>query len=155
MSTQRLPQTDDTLFMVSQWKEDLDKSAPWWQRWFYRFAYVPFNEFSLKVMKIPPYNETVVEGTRVTFRRWEVEGFFGSEHEADLGCLTERWCYKDYPFGRLMPPDSGQCGNGPTYPRAKNPTKRLKPVLSMAITPQQKLSQLEAEVTNLRQTIKR
>ena len=133
MSARRLPETDDTIYMVSQWKSEIDKSEPWWRRAYYRFIYLPFQEFSLKVVKVPKPTEVEIDGKKVTFRIWEPQGFFGSEHEADIACLAERWCYKDYRYGRLMPDGSGQYGNGPVFPRTTNPTKRVEPVLSMVI----------------------
>lgn len=129
----RLPETDDTVFMVAQWKDDLDPSAKWWRRAFYRFLYRPFNEIALKVFKIPPFTNVVIDGSKVRFERFEPQGFFGSEHEADLACLGERWSYKDYTYGRLMPPQGGQVGKGPVFPRAKNPGKRVAPIFEFII----------------------
>lgn len=140
------PQVDQTIYMVAQWKDELDPVVPWWQRWYYRFIYVPFNEFSLRVFKIPRATEVLIEGKRVSFRWWEVEGFFGSEHEAEQGCLTERWYYKDYPFGRLMSVESGQYGRGPVFPRARNPRKREHPILDYSIVPRRQLQRLRKQV---------
>lgn len=146
MSAQPLPQVDQAIYMVAQWKDELDPVAPWWQRWFYRFVYVPFNEIALRVFKIPRATEVLIEGQRVSFRWWEVEGFFASEDEADVGCLSERWSYKDYPFGRLMTPESGQYGRGPIFPRAKNPRKRERPILDHSIVPRRELHRLRDKV---------
>lgn len=155
MSAQRFPQIDDTIYTVTQWKNELDSTYKWWQKAFYRFIYLPFQEFSLKRIKIPRATEVVIKGGEYSFRWWEVEGHFGSEHEADLACLTERYCYKDYPFGRPFPVLSGQVGNGPVFPRAKNPRKRLRPIMEMAIIPQKRVGILESEIARLHQTLDR
>lgn len=133
MSAAPKPQVDDTIYTVTQWKEELDPSYKWWQKVFYRWLYLPFNEFALRVVKIPKATEVVVKDNEYSFRWWEVEGHFGSADEADLACLTERYCYKEYPFGRLYTPQSGQIGNGPVFPRAKNPVRRIQPILQMVI----------------------
>jgi hypothetical protein len=138
MSAARLPQVDDVIYTVAQWKDDLDPDSPWWRRWFYKLVYRPFNEFSLKVMKIPPITNVVIEGNKVRFERFEIQGHFSSEHEADISCLTERWSYKDYPFGRLMPPEGGQYGDGPVFPRSTTPRKRTEPIFEYVIKDRRK-----------------
>jgi hypothetical protein len=155
MSANPLPQVDDVVYTVTQWKDELDPRAPWWQKAFYRFIYLPFQEFSLKAVKIPRPTETIIEGGKISFRIWEIQGHFASEHEADIACLTDRYCYKDYPFGRPYAPESGQIGKGPVFPRAKNPNKRIRPVLEMAIIPRRKITKLEGEVARLHQVLDR
>lgn len=131
MSASPLPSTDGTIYAVREWKETLDQDAPWWQKWYHRFVYRPFNEFSLRVMRIPPDNYVVLDGNRVTFSLVEDGGFFSSEHEADIACLTERYSYQGMPFGRAFPDRSGQCLGPTIFPRAKEPRKRAKPILSL------------------------
>jgi hypothetical protein len=133
MSARRLPDTDETIYAVKQWKETLDPTARWWQHWFHRFVYKPFNEFSLRVMKIPPVTSFTVEGDRVSFSVVEDGGFFGSEHEADLACLTEHDSYQGLPYGRVFPRRSAQCVGPTIFPRAKRPLKRAVPIFGMII----------------------
>lgn len=155
MSAHLLPQVDSEICMVVQWKDVLDGNTQWWRRLYYSTIYKWFMEFSLKVMKIPNPTEVNIDGKQIRFSWLEHQGFFTNEDQADLACLGEKWGYKRILFGRLLPPESGQYDSPWIYPRAKNPRKRSKLILTTVITPQQKLSKLEAEVANLRQTIKR
>lgn len=153
MSARRLPQTDETIFAVRQWKETLDPSAKWWQRWFHRFVYLPFNEFSLKVMKIPTVTSVTVEGKRTTFSWLEDEGFFADEDAADAACLTERWSYQGMPFGQQFPADSAQVVGPTVFPRAKNPRKRAKPILRMIIKDRKVDEQRDRELAECLQQV--
>jgi hypothetical protein len=135
MSAQPLPQVDDSIYAVRQWKETIDPSAKWWQKWFHRFIYLPFNEFTLKVIKLPPATSVTVEGSKVTFSWLEDGGFFASEDQADFACLTERYSYQRITFGRAFGPESAQVLGPTIFPRATRPRKRAKPVLEMIINP--------------------
>lgn len=127
------------VFKVSVWKTKPDSSAPWWQRYFHRFIYLPFQNFSITVMKIPPAKQVIVESDaqgniRKTFGWFEDIGIFEHEDQANAGCLTESEFYTRLPYGRLMPEQSAQYEYGcPTFPRRKNPKRWAKPVLSLVI----------------------
>ena len=159
MSAQPLPDTDESIFVVREWKQTLDLSAKWWQRWFHRFVYLPFNEFSLKVVKIPPVTSVTLEGHKVTFRWLEDGGFFASKDQADNACLTERWSYQEMTFGRLFPSESAQCISPTIFPRAKRPRKRGTPILSMIIKPRKEEDRdrriLAERLTTLNQVLDR
>lgn len=131
-ASQPLP-AEQTIFAVREWKSTLDPRSKWWQRWFHRFVYLPFNEFSLRVMKVPTVTHAVIHGEKVELSWLEDAGFFASEDEADIACLTERYSYQGLPFGRSLPSDSAQFVNPTIFPRAKNPRKRAQPVLSLVI----------------------
>lgn len=133
MSAHPVPQVDGTIYAVRIWKDTLDPCAKWWQRWFHKFIYLPFQEFSLKVVKVPTVTSVTVEGDKTTFSWLEDGGFFASEHEADIACLTDRWSYQGMPFGRLFPSDSAQVLGPTVFPRAKNPRKRAEPMLALVI----------------------
>lgn len=157
MSAQRLPQPDDAIYAVRQWKQTLDPSVKWWQRWFHRLVYVPVNEFALKVVKLPPATSVTIDGSKVTFSWLEDGGFFTSEHEADLACLTERYSYQRLTYGRAFPADSAQCAGPTIFPRAENPRKRAAPILEMVITPRKEitksLSTLKQETNKLSEVL--
>lgn len=127
------------VFKVSVWKTKPDANASWWQRWFYRFIYLPFQNFSITVMKIPPVKQVIVESdaqgnVRKTFGWFEDLAIVADEHQADNACLTESEFYTRLPFGRLMPEQSAQYEYGaPTFPRRKEPRKWNRPVLSLII----------------------
>ncbi len=135
MSARRLPEVDETIFVVRQWKTTLDPNARWWQRWFHRFLYLPFNELALKVFKLPPATSVTVEGHKATFGWIEDAGFFTDEDQADLACLTDRYSYQPVTFGRAFPAESAQCLGPTIFPRATRPRKRAAPILSMVIKP--------------------
>ena len=134
MSAQRLPQVDDRIRIVVQWKDMIDPGSPWWRKLYYRLLYAPFLEFSLKVMKIPnPTQATEVDGKKATFSWLEWQGFFASDEEARVACLEPKWGFKALPYGRLLPKESGQCIGEWIFPRAQNPTKRAPLILSHVI----------------------
>lgn len=147
-----LPVVDETIYAVRVWKETLDARSPWWQRWFHRFLYLPFNEFSLKVMKVPTVTGATIIGSEVRLSWLEDEGFFGSEYEADIACLTDRYSYQGLPYGRSFPEVSGQCLGPTIFPRAKNPRKRARPMLSLIF---KNRKQEESEQQQIAQCLKR
>jgi hypothetical protein len=155
MSAQHLPKPDETIYAVREWKNTLDPRAKWWQRLFHRFIYQPFNEFSLKVVKIPPATSVTVDGRRVTFSWLEDAGFFASEDEADHACLTDRTSYQEMTFGRIFPWDSAQCVGPTIFPRAKRPLKRAKPILSMVLSPRKEHEQIKSELARLHKNLAR
>lgn len=127
------------VYKVSVWKTKPDAGAPWWQRWFHRYIYLPFQNFSITVVKIPPVKQVIVESDaqgniKKTFGWFEDIGIFPHEDQADAGCLTESEFYTRLPYGRLMPQQSAQYEYGcPTFPRRKDPKKWANPVLSLVI----------------------
>lgn len=133
MSARPLPQVDDKIRIVVQWKDMIDAGSPWWRKLYYNTIYKWFLEFSLKMMKIPNPTQVTIEGKKVTFSWLEWQGFFGSDDEARFACLEERWGFKALPYGRLLPKESGQCVGEWIFPRAKNPTKRASLMLSHVI----------------------
>lgn len=135
MSARPLPSVDETIYVVREWKTTLDPSAKWWQKLFHRFLYCPFNEFALKVVKIPPATSATIDGSKVTLSWVEDSGFFADEDQADFACLTPRYSYQAMTFGRLFPSESAQCVGPTIFPRAKQPRKRAKPILTMIIKP--------------------
>jgi hypothetical protein len=159
MSARRLPEVDEVIYAVRHWKHTLDPSAKWWQRWFHRFIYLPFNEFSLKVVQVPPVTSVTIDGPKVTFSWLEDGGYFGSEHEADLACLTERDSYQQMTYGRAFPFESAQCIGPTIFPRAKSPRKRAQPVLAMLIKPRKEddheRERLAQTLTKLNQVLDR
>lgn len=126
---------DEYVFKVSQWKWEPDPSAPWWQRKFFHWVYLPFQNFSLSVFKIPTVMEVIVEAdeqgrARRTFRWFEDEAIFDDEDQADLACLTEHYGYRKTLKNRLHPSESTQTF-GTIFPRKKNPRKWAKPSFSL------------------------
>src|SRR5215217_2348432 len=104
-----LPEPKD-VYKVIQWKQDLDPTEPWWKRAYYRYIYLPFQNFSFS-LGIPTVKEVIVESdeqgrVRRTFRWCEDQGIFDTEDQAVAGCLAERWGYTKLPYGRLVPTNS-------------------------------------------------
>lgn len=137
------------VFKVSVWKTKPDAGAPWWQRWFHRLVYLPFQSFSIKVMKVPPAKQVIVESDaqgniKQTFGWFEDLAILEHEDQADAACLTESDFYTRLPYGRLMPEQSAQYEYGaPTFPRRKNPKKWHRPVLSLIIKDRKKDEQTQ------------
>ena len=127
------------VFKVNVWKTKPDAGAPWWQRWFHRYAYLPFQNFSITWMNIPPAKQVIVESdekgnVRKTFCWFEDIGIYEHEDQADIACLTESDFYTRLPYGRRMPEQSAQYEYGaPTFPRRNNPREWHRPVLSLII----------------------
>lgn len=159
MSAQRRPEPDDVIYAVRHWKCTLDRSATWWQRWFHRLVYLPVNELALRVFKLPPVTSATIDGSKITFSWLEDGGYFGSEDEADIACLTDRYSYQQMTYGRAYPPESAQCVGPTIFPRAKNPRKRAKPVLAMLLKPRKEddreREQLAQTLTKLNQVLDR
>ena len=127
MSTaQPLPDIGQDVFLVAQWKYELDSRCKWWQCWWFKYVFLPLVRFSFRYVKIPPVTEATAEGDKVTCSWYEIEGVFADRDAADLACLGRYWSYKPLPFGRLLPPESAQYGTT-VFPRAKNPRNRQQP----------------------------
>ncbi|HTG95790.1 MAG TPA: hypothetical protein VL866_24530 [Pyrinomonadaceae bacterium] len=134
------------VYKVSQWKWNLDGSAPRWRKLFFNWIFLPFLNFSFS-LGIPTPKEAVIESdengnTRKTYRWFEDEGIFEDADQADAGCLAEHWGYCRLPLGRLMPPDSAQY-SGTIFPRKKNPNRWAKPTLSLVIKDRKQEEQQE------------
>jgi hypothetical protein len=125
------------VFKVSAWKWGIDSGSPRWRQLFFKWLFLPFLSLSFK-LGIPTPKEVVVESdehgnTRRIYRWFEDEGIFEHEDQADAGCLDEHWGYTPLPYGRLMPPGSGQYG-GTTFPRKqKGARKWSKPKFPFVI----------------------
>lgn len=123
------------VFKVMQWKWEPDPSAPWWQRKYFHWIYLPFQNFSLKWFKVPPMKEVTIESdehgnVRRTFAWFEDEAILLEEDQADRACLGEHWGYRKTAFNRLHPSESTQTF-GTVFPRKKNPRKWAIPTFSM------------------------
>lgn len=127
MSTARpLPDVDQDVYLVAQWKYELDSRCTRWQCWWFKYIFLPIVRFSFRRVGIPPVTEVTAEGGKITCSWYEIEGVFADADEADLACLGRYWSYKRFPFGRLLPPESAQYGTT-IFPRAKNPRNRHQP----------------------------
>lgn len=125
-----------TDWKVSVWKDDIDPSAPWWQRFYFKQIYLRFLDLSFK-LGIPKTKEVIVESdehgnVKRTFQWFEDIASFDTEEQADAACLTERYGYMEIPHGRSAPFESAQL-KGTVFPRKKNPRKWSKPVLSLIV----------------------
>lgn len=126
---------EEYVYKVMQWKWEPDPSAPWWQRKYFHWIYLPFQNFSLRVFKIPPMKEVEIESdehgnVRRTFRWFEDEAIFDDEDCADQACLTEHWGYRKTIKNRLHPSESTQTF-GTIFPRKKHPRKWAKPIFTL------------------------
>lgn len=133
---------EEYVYKVIQWKWEPDKSAPWWQRKFFHWVYLPFQNFSLNWFKVPPMKEVVIEAdeqgrVRHTFSWFEDEGIYDDQDRADRACLTEHYGYRKTLKNRLHPSESTQTF-GTVFPRKKDRHKWGKPTLSLIAKDRQK-----------------
>lgn len=107
-------------------KYGLDDRSPWWQRWYFKWIYLPFLRFSFKRMKIPAVKELTIDGKRMTFCWWEDQGVFETREQAEAACLGPMWSYKKLPLNRLLAKESSNY-DGEVYPRADKPLRYVEP----------------------------
>lgn len=121
----------DRVWMVAQWKWELDQSTPWYRKAFFRYIFRPFIHFAWNVMKVPTPKGAIIEGNKQTFLWFENGGFFSSEDQAELACIDQWHGYKDVPLNRSFPPESAQYSSL-VFPRQKNPRQhRKRPTFSI------------------------
>lgn len=130
MSAHAIPPlvTDEVknVYCVTQRKYGIDKHSPWWQRWFFRWAYLPFVRFAFKRMSIPAVDAIEIEG-KIERLCWnEIQGIFTDKDKADLSCMGQFWCVRPIPLDLPLPDDTAQYG-GHYYPRADKPGRFGKP----------------------------
>ena len=120
----------DRVWMVAQWKWDLDASTPWYRKLFFWYVYRPFIRFAWNAMKIPAPKGITVEGNKQTVFWFENAGFFSNEDAADVACATIWHGYKDVPFERRIPDESCQYSSL-VFPRQKDKRQRTSPTFSI------------------------
>lgn len=114
------------VYCVTQRKYSIDQHSPWWQRWFFRWVYLPFVRFAFKRMSIPAVDAIEIEG-KVERLCWnEIQGIFTDKDKADLSCMGQFWCVRPIPLDLPLPDDTAQYG-GHYYPRADRPDRFGKP----------------------------
>lgn len=123
----------DRVWMVAQWKWDLDPSTPWYRRLFLKFVFRPFIHFSWNVMKVPCPKGMQIDGRKQTILWFENGGFFTSEEQAEIACVNYFDGYKDVPLDRQFPPESAQYSSL-VFPRQNNPRQHRKaPTFSLVL----------------------
>jgi len=151
------------VWKVSVWKWGIDEGAPQWRCLFFKWIFLPFLGLSHR-LGIPAPKEAVIESdergnVRRIYRWFEDEGIFEDEDQANAGCLGEHWGYAPLPYGRLMPPGSGQYG-GTIFPRKqKGSQKWAKPKFPFVIKDRKKEEReqrtLAESLTQLHQVLDR
>jgi hypothetical protein len=105
---ERLTESSEVIYHVGQRKYNIDARCPWWQRWFFRCAYLPFNRFAFKCFQIPAMDEVEINGKRLTFCWYEDQGVFDDEHQAENACQGEFWRVKPLLKNRIYPAGTAQ-----------------------------------------------
>ena len=134
------PQIDPPakVFKVSEWKWGVDSGSPWWRRLFFKYAFLPFIDFSFGVVGIPTPKEcevTADDQGRVSRRySWfEDIAILSDEDMADNACLNVHTGYKAMFFGKVAPAESAQ-SSGTIFPRKKKGSRKwANPALSLVI----------------------
>lgn len=133
MFPQRAAEHLDRVWMVAQWKWELDPDTPWYRRAFFWCVYRPFIHLAWKVFKIPAAKAVEVEGGRYRVIWFENGGFFSSEDQANVACTGYWHGYKDVPLDRAFPPESAQYSSL-VFPRQKDPRQHRKtPTFNLVI----------------------
>jgi hypothetical protein len=133
MMPERVADTQDRVWMVAHWKWDLDPSTPWYRRFFFKYVFRPFIHFSWNVMKIPCPKGIEIDGKKQTVLWFENGGFFSSEDQADLACISNWHGYKDVPLDRSFPLESAQYSSL-VFPRQKDSRQHRKsPTFNLVI----------------------
>ena len=121
------PPVEREVWPVKARKYGLDDRSPWWQRWYFKFIYLPLLRFSFKRMGVPAMKEVIIDGKKITFSWWEDQGIFESEEQAQAACLGPMWSYKKLPLNRLLAKESSKYDGGDVYPRADKPERYIQP----------------------------
>lgn len=138
----------DRIWMVAQWKYDLDPSTPWYRRAFFRYIYRPFIHLAWRWLNIPAPKGLDIEGGRHRIFWFENGGFFSSEDQADLACISDFDGYKDVPLDRQFPPESAQYSSL-VFPRQKNPRQHRKaPTFSLVLKDRKAEEQRDKTLAN-------
>lgn len=133
MLPERVPDKLDRVWMVAQWKWELDESTPWYRRFFFKYVFRPFIHFSWNVMKVPCPKGVEINGNQQRFIWFENAGFFSSEDQAEIACLNKWYGYKDVPLDRGFPPESAQYSSL-VFPRQKSLRQHCKtPTFSLIL----------------------
>ena len=117
--------TMDRIWMVAHWKWELDPATPWYRNLFFKYIFRPFIHFSWNVMKVPCPKGMEIDGRKQTILWFENGGFFSSEDQAEIACMSNWHGYKDVPLDRAFPPESAQYSSL-VFPRQKNPRQHRK-----------------------------
>lgn len=130
------PSTDD-LYLVIQWKDRPDATAPWWQHWYYNHVYTRFLRFSFKYFKVPRAKQKSVTSdgnghTTIVYSWFENGGVYDTPEQADIACVEEFDGYKNIPRNRCAPRDSAEYGTV-IFPRSKNPRRWAKRTMALVV----------------------
>lgn len=157
MQPERLPEAGADVYLVIQWKTELDSDAPRWQQWFFKYIYIPFQRFAFKWFKIPRSKQVMVEAdkdgrTYTTFSWFENGGAYPTAEQAEAACMEPGDGYKPIPWGRCAPRDSAEYGRV-VFPRSNKPARWAKPTLSLVIKDRQADEQERATLAQCLQAL--
>lgn len=123
----------DRIWMVAQWKWELDSGTAWYRKLYFKLIFRPFLHFSWRIMKIPCPKATEIQDGKETYPWFENKGFFSSEDAANLACVGKWDGYKDVPLDRNFPAESAQYSSL-VFPRQTNPRQhRRTPTFSLIL----------------------
>jgi hypothetical protein len=155
---EQITQPSEVVYHVGQRKYNIDARCPWWQQWFFRHIYLPFNRFAFKYVHIPAMDEVEINGKRLTFCWYEDEGVFDDEHQADNACQGEFWRVKPILKNRVYPARTAQ-RTGHRYPRAGKPDRYTKRTFALIVKDrkqdEQERSTLAETLSQLNQVLDR
>ena len=150
MEPETLPDVDD-LYVVTVRKYGLDRGSPWWQRWFFRWLYLPFVRRSHAWFKIPAQGTRHADGSL----SWvEMIGIATDREVAEAMCQGEFYCVTRLPVNCGLPYESVHY-RGHSYPKAVAPDRYKRRAFNYSPQPTEHLALLAESISELKQTINR
>lgn len=109
------------IYVLWQWKDELDDNAPRWKKWVFRWVYRPFNQFCRFKLKIPSYGGETAEDGRLWY--FDFQGCTEAEWQAVQAAQGPNWGYAGQPLA-LLPDESTVETTDMNYPLADAKTQQ-------------------------------
>jgi hypothetical protein len=129
----------DEVFLVNQRKYNLDPCRPWWERLFFRCAFLPFVRFAFRRMHIGAPAGMDADGN--IFLLEEV-GIYWDKQVAKENCKGEFWQVKPLLLNVAFPGETVQY-KGHEYPRSTKPYRHRRRTLKTAPAQVQDLAKIK------------
>ena len=158
---------EQEVFIGELRKYGVDKTTPWWERWFFRLIFLPFVRFAFKRMHIPAHGSVDTDGPpQCPDCALPLEGHRFSwvetiivttdKHLADSASKDEFYCVRPYQRDDQLPEESLQ-HRGHVYPASIMPDRyrrRSYPITSIPVVYERQIAQLVERVDQMRLKVK-
>lgn len=139
-----IPEQDE-VYLVLQRRYNLDPSRPWWEKAFFRYAFLPFVRFAFKRMHIGAPAAMDADGS---ISLLEEQGVYWDEETARQNCTGEFWCVKPFPLNTAFPGETVQY-KGHIYPHSILPYRHRRRTFPTAPAPVQQLTKIKESFENI------